>query len=41
MDKKKHRNHEISIKKLGLSIDWDKEISTCDENYYKHQQEIL
>ena len=26
------------LKKLGLSIDWDREISTCDENYYKHQQ---
>jgi leucyl-tRNA synthetase len=26
------------LKRLGLSIDWDKEISTCDKNYYKHQQ---
>ena len=26
------------LKRLGLSIDWVKEISTCDENYYKHQQ---
>ena len=26
------------LKRLGLSIDWNKEISTCDENYYKHQQ---
>ena len=26
------------LKRLGLSIDCDKEISTCDENYYKHQQ---
>jgi len=26
------------LKRLGLSIDWDKEISTCDENYYKQQQ---
>ncbi len=26
------------LKKLGLSIDWDREISTCDEDYYKHQQ---
>ena len=29
------------LKSLGLSIDWDLEISTCDENYYKHQQEIF
>ena len=29
------------LKMLGLSIDWDLEISTCDENYYKHQQELF
>ena len=29
------------LKMLGLSIDWDYEISTCDKNYYKHQQEIF
>ena len=26
------------LKKLGLSIDWSKEISTCSPEYYKHQQ---
>ena len=26
---------------LGLSIDWNLEISTCDKNYYKHQQELF
>ena len=26
---------------LGLSIDWDLEISTCDPNYYKHQQSLF
>ena len=29
------------LKLLGLSIDWNLEISTCDKNYYKHQQEIF
>jgi leucyl-tRNA synthetase len=29
------------LQRLGLSIDWDKEISTCDENYYKQQQVIF
>jgi len=29
------------LKLLGLSIDWDREISTCDKNYYKHQQELF
>ena len=29
------------LKKLGLSIDWDKEISTCSSDYYKHQQEFF
>ena len=29
------------LKMLGLSIDWDLEISTCDELYYKHQQELF
>jgi len=26
------------LKRLGLSIDWGREISTCNEEYYKHQQ---
>ena len=29
------------LKKLGLSIDWDREISTCDESYYKQQQVLF
>ena len=29
------------LKSLGLSIDWEREISTCDKEYYKHQQELL
>ncbi len=26
------------LKKMGLSLDWNREISTCSEEYYKHQQ---
>ncbi len=29
------------LNSLGLSIDWDLEISTCDPNYYKHQQSLF
>ncbi|MDC3184972.1 leucine--tRNA ligase [Candidatus Pelagibacter sp.] len=31
-------NMKSQLKKLGLSIDWDREISTCRSDYYKHQQ---
>ncbi len=29
------------LKKLGLSIDWEREISTCSPEYYKHQQKLF
>ena len=43
LDPKKWTNTNIEtmknqLKKLGLSIDWSREISTCSEDYYKHQQ---
>ena len=42
MDTKKYCNYEkTALQSLGLSIDWDLEISTCDPNYYKHQQSLF
>jgi leucyl-tRNA synthetase len=46
LDPKKWTEKNISVmkaqlKKLGLSIDWDREISTCSEDYYKHQQKFF
>jgi leucyl-tRNA synthetase len=34
-------NMKDQLKKLGLSIDWGKEISTCSPDYYKHQQKLF
>jgi leucyl-tRNA synthetase len=34
-------NMKSQLKRLGLSIDWDREISTCSIDYYKHQQEFF
>ena len=34
-------NMKRQLKKLGLSIDWDREISTCSPEYYKHQQKFF
>ena len=35
------QNMKSQLKRLGLSIDWDREISTCSPDYYKHQQEFF
>jgi len=29
------------LKMMGLSVDWDREISTCAPDYYKHQQKLF
>jgi leucyl-tRNA synthetase len=34
-------NMKTQLKRLGLSIDWEREISTCSVDYYKHQQEFF
>ena len=29
------------LKTMGLSLDWAREIATCDPSYYKHQQKLF
>ena len=29
------------LKAMGLSLDWSREIATCDPGYYKHQQRLF
>jgi leucyl-tRNA synthetase len=29
------------LKSMGLSIDWSREVATCEPTYYKHQQKIF
>jgi len=29
------------LKLLGLAIDWDREVATCEPSYYKHQQAMF
>ncbi len=35
------KNMKTQLKQLGLSIDWERELSTCSPEYYKHQQKIF
>ena len=34
-------NMKVQLKRLGLSIDWERELSTCSPEYYKHQQKFF
>ncbi len=29
------------LQSMGLSLDWSREIATCDPAYYKHQQRMF
>jgi leucyl-tRNA synthetase len=32
---------KAQLKSMGLSLDWSREIATCDPRYYKHQQKMF
>jgi leucyl-tRNA synthetase len=32
---------KAQLKSMGLSLDWSREIATCDPSYYKHQQRMF
>jgi leucyl-tRNA synthetase len=34
-------NMKSQLKQLDLDLDWDKELATCNQNYYRHQQELF
>jgi leucyl-tRNA synthetase len=34
-------NMKAQLKSMGLSLDWSKEVATCDPSYYKHQQRLF
>ena len=34
-------NMKKQLQQLDLNLDWDRELATCDEGYYKYQQELF
>ena len=34
-------NMRDELKRMGLSLDWDREFATCDPTYYRHQQKLF
>jgi leucyl-tRNA synthetase len=35
------KNMKAELIRMGLSLDWDRELATCDASYYKHQQKLF
>ncbi len=34
-------NMRSQLKRMGLSLDWRREVATCDPSYYRHQQRMF
>ena len=34
-------NMKAQLQKLDLDLDWNRELATCNEDYYRHQQELF
>lgn len=32
---------KIQLKQMGLSLDWSREVTTCNPDYYKHEQKMF
>ncbi len=35
------KNMKSQLNKLDLDLEWERELATCDDSYYRHQQEIF
>ncbi len=35
------QNMKGELVRMGLSLDWERELATCDASYYKHQQKLF
>jgi len=35
------KNMRSELVRMGLSIDWSREVTTCDPSYYQHQQKLF
>ncbi len=35
------KNMKRELNSMGLALDWDREVTTCDPPYYRHQQKLL